>query len=299
MKKYDIAILTDSRYESPISTAQYIQNILLEDHLLQEALERKGLKVIRLDWAKKDFDWSSVGCAIFRSTWDYQDKFEEFKQWLEQVRTQTRLINTYETIKWNMDKWYLQDLKERGIHIPQTIYIPKGSTATLQVLYDQIQGEEAVIKPTVSGGAKHTYRLNPTNINRHEELFQQLIQHEDFIIQPLLHDIVENGEISLMVFGGQYTHAVLKVAKAGDFRVQDNWGGTVHDYEPTPEEMQFAEQVVAACSPQPFYARVDIAKDNDGKLALMEVELLEPELWFRLFPKAAEVFADVVFDYLQ
>jgi len=94
-----------------------------------------------------------------------------------------------------------------------------------------------------------------------------------------------------MVIDGKFTHAVLKIAKKGDFRVQDDFGGTVHNYKPTSEEIDFAERVVKACELNPIYARVDMFTDNDGQLAVSELELIEPELWFRKNPDAADKLA--------
>jgi hypothetical protein len=94
-----------------------------------------------------------------------------------------------------------------------------------------------------------------------------------------------------MVMNGKFTHAVLKIAKKGDFRVQDDFGGTVHDYSPSQFEIDFAENAVKACKELPIYARVDVFTDNNNKLAIAELELIEPELWFRNHPEAADQLA--------
>lgn len=291
MKKYNIAILTESRYDTPTERTPYINNVILEDRLLQEALERQGLSVIRVDWANEDFDWTTVEIAIFRSTWDYSYQYEAFVNWMDRVKMQTQFLNILPLIRWNMDKHYFQDLIAKGIHLPPTIYAHRGDNITLKALFDSINSSEAVIKPTVSAGGKHTYRINTENVAEYEAIFQKVIQEEDMMIQPFLKNVMDRGEVSLMVMNGKYTHAVLKIAKPGDFRVQDNWGGTVHHYEPTPEEMRFAEAAVAACKPAPLYARIDIANDNKGNITLIELELFEPELWFRFYPKAADELA--------
>ena len=114
------------------------------------------------------------------------------------------------------------------------------------------------------------------------------------MLQEFQHNIVEEGEISMMVFNGDFTHAVLKVAKQGDFRVQDDFGGSVHDFKPSEKEIEFAEKVVNAVPELPIYARVDIFKDNDGNWALAELEIFEPELWFRRNPQAAVVLAQTI-----
>ncbi|MFT7381081.1 MAG: glutathione synthase/RimK-type ligase-like ATP-grasp enzyme, partial [Roseivirga sp.] len=272
----------------------YVQNILTEDGLVVEAFERKGLTVGRKSWSDKEFDWSKTKMVLIRSTWDYFDRYEEWQNWLTVVSSQTRLINPIETVRWNMDKHYLGDLKARGVNIPETIYIETGSQTTLAALHETTGWQETILKPCVSGASRHTYKLNLNNLGEHEAIFQELIAQEAFMLQPFQKNVVEKGEISMMVMGGQVTHAVLKIAKPGDFRVQDDFGGTVHDYKPNEEEMAFAEKAVAACQPTPYYARVDVIRDNNDELAIIELELIEPELWFRLMPSAAQVLADSI-----
>ncbi len=294
MKDFDVVILTESRYVNPKKINDYIQNVLTEDGLLQEALEALGLKVTRKDWADPDFDWSSTKCAIFRTTWDYFDRLDEFKFWLDKVEPLTQFINPISQIRWNMDKWYLNDLKDKGIKVVETRYIKKGAQKSLTQIVEESGWQEVILKPTIAGAARHTYRLNPGNTSDHEELFVELIAKEDMMIQPFQKNIMTKGEVSFMVIGGKYTHSVLKKGKAGDFRVQDDFGGTLHEYNPTPEETTFAEEVAEACEPLPAYARVDVMWDNEGELSVSEVELIEPELWFRRNKEAAEKLATVI-----
>lgn len=125
------------------------------------------------------------------------------------------------------------------------------------------------------------------------------MKEEDFMLQPFQYSILEKGEISLMIFGDQFSHSVLKKAKEGDFRVQDDHGGTVHNYKASEEEITFALKAVEACPEKPAYARVDMVRDNDGELAVSELELIEPELWFRYKPSAAMLLADEVIERLN
>ncbi|RNC79990.1 MAG: hypothetical protein ED557_12730 [Balneola sp.] len=294
MHTYDIVILTESRYLHPKQETEYVQNILLEDGLLQKAFEDLGLKVLRVDWADPDFDWESTKAAIFRTTWDYFDRFDEFKKWLDEVEQKTQLINSISQIRWNMDKWYLKDLKEKGIRVVETKYIKRGTTSELRSLIVECGWEEVILKPTIAGAARHTYRINKDSSSEFEEIFRELIANEDMMIQPFQHNIMVKGEVSFMVIGGKYTHSLLKKGKQGDFRVQDDFGGTLHPYEPTKEEIEFAEQVANACEPLPAYARVDLMWDNNNELAVSEVELIEPELWFRRNRESAQQLASWV-----
>ena len=122
---YDVVILTDHRYVNPKKTDWYTDQVLLEDQLLQTALEKKGLKVIKKDWADSEFDWTTTKHAIFRTTWDYFERYNEFFSWLEETKHQTTFINSDEIIHWNIDKHYLQELEENNINIAPTLFIKK------------------------------------------------------------------------------------------------------------------------------------------------------------------------------
>lgn len=294
---YDIVILSAPGYLSANKDSILLQNVVREDQLVADALRKKGLHVVRKSWDDTDFDWSTTKFALFRSTWDYIYRVREFEDWLERTSTKTQFINPKELIYWNLDKHYLQDLKAEGVHIPKTVFIEKGTDGSLANIWELakksygFRGATLILKPCISGGARHTYRFESNSISEHEEVFASLVENEAMMLQEFQRNIVEKGEISLMVFNGEYTHAVLKVAKPGDFRVQDDFGGTVHEYHPTEEEIQFALKTVHAAPELPMYARVDIFYDNDNQLALTELEIFEPEVWFRNNPDAADVLA--------
>lgn len=299
MKKYDVVVLTDRRYINPIEITNYIQNVLDEDNYVKEALEKQGLKVLRLSWDDASFDWNTTKHVLFRTTWDYFDRFDEFSIWLEKVSKQTVLLNSEKIIRWNIDKHYLLDLQENGVHICESFFVEKGNSKSLKELAKEFGLTNFVLKPCVSGAARHTYKISSETIDNHEAVFSELIANEAMILQPFQYKIVEKGEISLMVMNGKFTHAVLKIAKEGDFRVQDDFGGSVHTYTPTQAEINFAENAVKACVEMPMYARVDVFTDNNGKLAIAELELIEPELWFRVNPAAADELAIGIKDLIN
>ena len=291
MNSYDVIILTEDRYITPKETNPYIDNVLLEDQLVMDALNGQGLKVLRKSWSDPDFNWSSTKFVLFRTTWDYFDRYDEFSCWLEKISTETTLLNSAAIINWNIDKHYLADLKGKGVHICSTHFIEKGTTTTLAELHESLGWEKTVLKPCISGAGRHTYKLKKGALQNYEGIFKKLIANEAMMLQPFQENITTQGEYSFMIMDGQFTHAILKKAKPGDFRVQDDFGGTVHPYTPTEEEITFAEHAVQQCIEKPLYARVDIIRDNNHKLAVAELELIEPELWFRFHHKAAEVLA--------
>jgi glutathione synthase/RimK-type ligase-like ATP-grasp enzyme len=169
-------------------------------------------------------------------------------------------------------------------------------------LYKQINTQdwdEVVLKPAIAAAGRHTYRFKKKDAEQYETIYQQLIRSESMLIQAFQKSVPTRGEIALIYFGGIYSHAVLKRAKPGDFRVQDDFGGTVHSYEPTKDELDLGNRAIAACSSTPIYARVDIIEENRGKPALTELELIEPELWLRNNPDAADRFASAIAAYVS
>ncbi len=291
---FDFTILTDKRYVNPPVITEYIQNILTEDQLVVDELQKRGYKAQRLSWDDPQMDWSTTRYVIFRTTWDYFDRFGEFKEWLEKVRSKTTLINSEALIMWNLDKHYLGELEREGVNIPPTSFIEKGETRSLKELFEQSGWSKAILKPVISGAARHTYVIGHDTLQELENLFQELIAEEAFMLQEFQNNIVSGGELSLILFNGKYSHAVLKKAKAGDFRVQDDFGGTVLAHEATEDEIAFAVNCIAQCPELPIYARVDLFRDNQQNLALGELEMIEPELWFRRDPMAVIQFADAL-----
>jgi len=299
MKDYDVVILTDSRYVQPNEKNQYIENVLKEDGLLIEALNNLGLKTIKKDWNDSNFNWNSTKTAVFRSTWDYFDKFSIFQNWLSQVQNKCALINSYEQIKWNLDKHYLQDLKNWSLPIPKSVFINKMSGTKLKDIATNMKWNHIVVKPTVSGAAKNTFQLKDQEIENFQTNWIRLTNEEDFIVQEFQKNIIKSGEIAVMLFGGKYSHAVLKKAKKGDFRVQDDFGGTVETITPSKEIIDLAEKAIKKLNPTPLYCRVDVILNNQNKAVIIELELIEPELWFRFKIKAADKLAMYIKEFIN
>lgn len=292
----DIGLLTERRFvgSGAPSGDRYLSNILRDDQLLQAALAKLGLTSERLDWSAPRVNWSAFRCAVFRTTWDYFDRFGEFSAWLDQVQTLTRLCNEASIIRWNLDKHYLADLAARGIPVVPTRFVERGTAVPLRVLLAETRWPDAVIKPCVSGAARHTYRVSPDTADELDIIVERLLADESLLLQPFAPAIVDIGEDSLMVIGGRYSHTVRKVAKAGDFRVQDDYGGTAQLHQPTAAQIALAERVIHECRPRPAYGRVDMLQDGRGGWAIMELELIEPELWLRFHPPAATALAEAI-----
>jgi glutathione synthase/RimK-type ligase-like ATP-grasp enzyme len=295
----DITILTCKGFFKPAEGAPYRTEVLLERRLLQEALERRGLTVRCTYWDDPTYDWSQTKAIVVRTIWDYFERYDEFSIWIDMVKDKTQLINPKSLIDWNIDKHYLADLEAKGVTIVPTAYVDTGVYRSIDEVCKEKGWTDVVIKPAIAGSAFHTHKVSQAERASFETLFKELVGDRDMLIQPFQKTITTLGEASLMVFNGKYTHAILKKAKGGDYRVQSNFGGTVSNYTSTSEEITFAEHVFNMCDPMPAYGRADIIWDTDGTILLGELEIIEPELWVRNHPIAAEDFADGILQYLS
>jgi hypothetical protein len=180
---FDVTIVTEKKYHHSVSASKKEQTILLEDQLLKNALEHLGCKVNRSSW-DSDFDWGSTKIAILRSVFDYFYRIEEFIHWLETAKEKTQLLNSFELVKWNFDKHYLQDLSANDIPICFTEFVPKGDKRSLNEIIDTYKWPKIVIKPAISATAEDTFAIHSKEINSYESIFQKLVKSKSMLIQP-------------------------------------------------------------------------------------------------------------------
>ena len=288
----EIALVTESRYEAPAEVTPYIANILEEDRLLTEALQARGIAARRVDWAREDVDWGAFAAVVLRTPWDYFERFDAFSAWLDRIAAHPCVLNDPSTLRWNIDKHYLADLEAAGVAVVPTVFVERGEGRALADAMAELGAEAAVYKPTVSGAARETYRVRPGAVAEHAGRFATLTTERAMMVQPFLPAIVEHGEVTVVAMSGRPTHALRKRAKAGDFRVQDDHGGTLHPHTATADELALTEAALAVRGEVPVYGRVDMVRDPQGIARVMELELIEPELWLRLHHPAAEAFAE-------
>ena len=289
-----ITLVTDNRYVHPQKVTPYIANILKEYELLKSALAAEGCTVARAAWDDSSYAWGTSDAVVLRTTWDYYERYDDFMTWLEWVQQKTELINSLDIIRWNVNKNYLHDLQQQQLSIVPTVFANTKTEESLEEICQKNAWEHVIVKPAIGAAAYLTYQLQGSQIQAFTPRFAELLAQRDMLVQPFQKSIVTRGEASLMVFGGTFTHAILKRAKAGDFRVQDDFGGTVHPYEASEAEIALAESAMHSCQPLPVYGRVDIMWDAAGMPMVSELELIEPEIWLRNHPPAAEYFAKAI-----
>ncbi len=230
-------------------------------------------------WNDPSVNWTDYNYLIFRTVWDYFEFPKEFETWLDELEKQNiKTLNPLPIIKRNQHKFYLQELERQGIDIIPTVFIPKNTGLNLSFLKEK-NWESAVIKPAVSGGSYLTRLFSQSETEEIETEYASFALENDLLVQPFMPEIQERGELSILFFQGKYSHAIVKKPKNGDFRVQSQFGGQYQTFEPDASLLATAQHIIETFGGDLLYARVDgILKD--GKFLLMELELIEPDLYF-------------------
>jgi glutathione synthase/RimK-type ligase-like ATP-grasp enzyme len=260
-----------------------------DDELLCEALRRRGLEAKSVVWDGGEADWGRFDLCLVRSTWDYHDKYTEFITWTRQVEAVAALHNPAALVAWNSDKRYLRELAEAGVPTVPTLWVERGLDLDLADELASRGWDEAVVKPVVDLGGKNLHRVRAGEA---QDALAVVLERQEAMVQPFLPSLEAEGELSLIYLEGNFSHAVRKRPAAGDFRVQSIWGGTVAAAEAESEHLAVAERALAQLNEPPLYARVDLVRDLKGNPALIELELIEPNLYLSTNPAAAERLAE-------
>jgi hypothetical protein len=199
-----------------------------------------------------------------------------------------RMLNPATVLAWNSDKSYLKRLGEAGLPIPATIWSDRITPDQVAAAFDVLGTDDLVVKPRVSGGGWQTTRLA-----RGEALSEA--PDGPALIQPFIAALETEGELSLLFFGGRFSHAVRKRPRAGEFRIQQQFGGLyAPEPDPDPVALALGERVLATVEEELLYARIDLARGPDGQWLLMEAELIEPDFYLNHAPDGGKAFAAAV-----
>ena len=254
-----------------------------DDELPITHLHDVGWTVEMVSW-RKDYNWSQFDVVVIRSTWDYQNDPYAFFAVLESIdRSDTRLENSLELVRWNMQKTYLRDIALKGTSIVPTLWQEKAvDTKKLGSFFDQLDTEEIIIKPIIGASAGYAFRLHQSQSSAKLPVLEKIFDRRAYMVQPFMPNIIEEGEFSLIYFEGMHSHAILKTPKANDFRVQEEHGGNIRPVIAEPELLYTSQHVIDSLPQKPLYARADFVRTEQNTFALMELELIEPSLYFRM-----------------
>jgi hypothetical protein len=271
-------------------TMENLHGFVSDDELAHAPLRMYGWHVETVPWRRCAVAWDQFDSVVIRSAWDYHHAHNEFLTVLRQIQDAgAHLENSLALVQWNINKTYLRDLERRGVPIVPTAWGSELGPVDERTILGRLGGDEIVLKPVVSANAEHTYRLRRGSAAWAEAA--NAFAHREYLAQPFVQQIVTEGEFSLFYFNGEQSHAILKKPKGKDFRVQEEHGGRIEALAASGELLQAGEQVMAAIGPTPLYARVDLVHLPDGTFHLMELELIEPSLYFRMDANSPMRFA--------
>jgi glutathione synthase/RimK-type ligase-like ATP-grasp enzyme len=276
-----------------VATSAAYPNIHVDDAHLAASLAALGIQLQVCVWNDPGIDWASHDAVLVRTIWDYFEHYDAFLAWLDRLeRSGVPVINPVALMRWNSDKRYLLQLASLGV---PTIPTRLSARDTLHEALAAFQGRDVVVKPCISGGAWRTVRGTMG-----DPAFDRAVSElpsGDYLVQPFVQAIVDDGEWSLLFFGGEFSHAVVKRPATGDYRVQEQYGGRTGTMDPDAATLAAARHALATCTSlglgDASYARVD-GVVVDGRFLLMELELIEPSLFLAGRPDASQHFARVI-----
>lgn len=263
-------------------------NLTESDKILKMELEKEGYDTSIVSW-DADIDWSQFDSIIIRSCWDYHYRIGEFLTWIESLETKhIKVWNPVSVIKNNYKKTYLRQLEAKGISTIKTEFISRNSTIDVQKFCSDHGWQEIIIKPSIGASAFEIYKIDKDDINAQKTINQQL-EKSDILIQPFMREIAK-GEISMVFINKIFSHAVLKVPDKNEFRSNHEFNATEKLIHPDQSIVRQATAILNLISEELLYARVD-GIIVDSNFLLMELELIEPDLFFNLYPKGATALA--------
>jgi len=262
-----------------------------DDFALVNALKSLGAHAESVSWGA-GLDWSEYDAAVLRSTWDYIDDPDGFVETLSQIQSVCRLFNPLEMVRWNMDKSYLLDLQQRNVPVVPTV--PLGDWTEYLAKDWQDRGwTECVLKPTIGAGGFGLKKVPSRDV-----ALEQQTAPARSLVQPLINSVREEGEWGFTFIGGEFSYALLKKPARGDYRVHEIYEGTTRAAMPSDGDLSQATEILRLLDMNPLYVRMDLVR-IDGRLSIMELELIEPMLYFHLAPHAPKKLAEALLSNLR
>ncbi len=274
-----------------LATYEAAPSLAPDDQLLLPALARAGIDAEPAVWSDDTVTWETFDGVVIRSCWDYHLRAAEFSAWLERLdASRLPVWNSVGLVQWNANKRYLVDLAARGVPTLATRILPCGAVHDIDAAFAAVGTPRVVIKPAVSASGYETHALAAPLSADDRAIVERVVNAGDTLVQPFAEEIPRDGELSFMFLDGAFSHAAIKRASGTEFRVQTEHGGSVAPIVGDPTLVEQAARVLAALPEVPPYARVD-GIDRGGTFLLMELELIEPNLFLALGDGAADRLA--------
>ena len=273
----EIALLTAANLVSDAPDRRADAHLFdIQLDILRRGFAPHGLTLTPVRWIDP-IAWTRFGAVLVNSAWDYQDRHEDFLATLDRIAALgVPVFNDPGAVRWNIRKTYLRELEARGVPVIPTLWPEAPTHDDIVHAMSAFGIEDVVLKRQVGGGARAQVRYTRANMPEAGSIMDR-----PGMIQPFIASIATEGEYSFLFVDDEFSHALVKRAKSGDYRIQEAYGGTSQAIDPTPADRAAAQAVLTALATPPLYARVDMVRGQAGELLLMELEVIEPFL----FPK--------------
>jgi glutathione synthase/RimK-type ligase-like ATP-grasp enzyme len=275
------------------ATSADFPDLIVDDQAVLIECERRGVRASAAVW-DSTFHWADASLCVMRSVWDYDRRPAEFASWLRRASRLTRLANPRDIIEWNMHKRYLIDLKGRGVPVIPTILVPQDSIVDLDALIAAMGWADAVIKPAIGATSRGAILRSRIEGKKSDARVREILRAGDALVQEFQGSVIVDGELSCIFIDGAFSHAVRKRPRPDEWRVQSDFGGSVEPETPREIELVVAERAINAVESNLLFARVDMLGGSEGQPLVVELELIEPELFFASSPPASGRFVKAI-----
>jgi glutathione synthase/RimK-type ligase-like ATP-grasp enzyme len=272
-------------------TMDDIGNFVIDSDLSFAPMADLGWEVEMVPW-RRAVDWDDYDVVYICTPWDYQNDVAAFLDVLEAIeRSSAKLVNSLELVRWTLEKTYLGELEMRGADIVPSLFFDRFDADRVAECFAAHDAGKLVLKPVVGANADHIFVVTDPLSDEVVDELRRTYERRPFFVQPFMNSVQSEGEYSLFFFAGDYSHAILKKPRAGDFRTQEEHGADILSIEAPAALVETARHVLGVVNPQPVYVRADFVRDRGERFLLMELELIEPSLYFRTDPGSAGRFA--------
>lgn len=261
-----------------------------DEPLLRAAVEAAGGTYDLAAWDGAPYAWEDADLVVPRSTWNYYEDPDRFLEWAERADAASTLVNPLSVVRFNLHKRYLLDLERAGVPVVPTVLVERGESVALAALLEDRGWSDAVIKPAIGARSWRNLRVGGETRREGQAHLDALVTDRDALIQPYLQSVEDHGERSLIWIDGVLTHSIRKEPRFSD----DVESVSANAIPPPSGAAWIVDAALGAIEGELLYARVDVVPDEAGRLVVMELELVEPSLFFAQDATALARFAEAL-----
>ena len=262
-------------------------------------LEAMGWQIDSLPWRSEGVDWDLFDAVYIGTPWDYPEDPGRFLQVLDCIdQSAAVLVNDIALVRWTIPKTYLRDLEKEGVAIVPSIWGDTMEEGAIDNAFSQFDVDKVIVKPVISTNATDTFLITRETFPDLKAQLTDTFDQRPYVVQPFIGNIQSEGEYSLFYFNRIFSHAIQKIPKPDDFRVQEEHGAEIIPVDPEPALREAGDQLMNVIDPMPVYGRADFVRGSDDRFLVMELELIEPSMYLRMDNDAPRKFAEAFDEYV-